>query len=316
MTKKPKPDFDRDEMEFLAEFSGPGRAMGSPRSPCPPPDLLRGAEGDALPPHLRFTVAEHLAACASCRMLAQDLADPEFLNATQAERTRIEKHVSDEINRTRPGRFAGFGFMKWLIPATAAALLVIASITWLQPRSSEPGEPPPAASQEKEPATPAPEPPATGPIETATLRLDKPPVKLSGALSLLFRSDGTSARNQFLADFAPALDAYRSDDFKGAADTLEEVTRKHAGYADPYFYLGVSRMFLGEHEEAIRALERTRELGSAALAQDARWYLGLAHLRAGRTNTALPHFQALCNEAGDYREKACNGLKELSSLPR
>jgi tetratricopeptide (TPR) repeat protein len=299
MTKKSKPDFNGDEMEYLAEFSGPGRATSSPRSSCPPPDVLRAAEEDVLPAHLQFTVAEHLAACAACR-----------------ERKRIEEHIYGEIDQTPPSRFDGFGFMKWLIPATAAALLAIASISWIQPRSSESVEPPTTANQQEEAATTAPEPPAIGPIETATLRLDKPPVKLSGSLSLIFRSDGTSDGNQFLADFAPALDAYRSDDFNGAADTLEEVTRKHAGYADPYFYLGVSRMFLGEHEEAIRALERTRELGSATLAQDARWYLGLAHLSAGRVDTALPHFQSLCNETGDHREKACHGVKELSSLPR
>ena len=89
--------------------------------------------------------------------------------------------------------------------------------------------------------------------------LEKAAIKVPAAAVLLYRSDAESDKN-FLNELAAALEPYRMDDYAEAARRLDVLAKKYPKYAEPHYYLGVSRLFSGENEAALGALNAARPL--------------------------------------------------------
>ena len=101
------------------------------------------------------------------------------------------------------------------------------------------------------------------------------------------------------------------DDYAEAARRLDVLAKKYPKYAEPHYYLGVSRLFLVENEAALGALNAARPLADGALRDDVSWYLAIALDRTGRSEDARREAEALCGHAGEYQQRACASVGEL-----
>jgi hypothetical protein len=299
MKQPSKPDFQPEEIRFAEECG----ALGSS---CPTPEVILAAQGEALPVNVRASVNEHISGCSLCAILMRDLMDPDFLQSTAVEQERIHDRVFGGIEAPEQSHRSKRRVLWLLVPAAATVLIIAGIYGFFLEAPAPPAQP---ASSDAQPA----DSPAESGLE-ALLVLGKPPVRLEASRALLFRSPGNSRQDSFLADLAPALDFYRADDFQRAADAFEQVAQKHPNAPEPFFYLGVSRLFLGEADQAVPALRKSRELGSEALNRDIAWYFGIAEFRRQRSEAAEAEFRRLCDEPGEHRDKACEVVNELSKV--
>ncbi len=288
-------DLEPREEEFLKDWGAPVSTMRARHAHCPSPQLLLAAQSEALPGEIKAGLADHLASCDLCRALARDLADEELSNPTTQEKARISKRV---LGESRAGRRQAIWNWLWR-PAPVAAVAVVAVLAVLSVyvgwESRRPG-PGPVASQ----------PPTV-------LRLDKAAVKLPATAVLVWRGDAQERQQRYLAELTRALEPYRADDFAEALRRLEVLERNYPRAAEAHFYAGVCQLFLGFNSDAVRSFENARGLAEEPLAPDVAWYLSLAYQRAGQTQQAMQGLQDLCQGKSEYRERACAGLKELSS---
>jgi TolA-binding protein len=148
--------------------------------------------------------------------------------------------------------------------------------------------------------------------ESVVFPLEKPPVKLPAESALIWRGQSGTEKEKLLADLGAALAFYRKDDYDTAARYLEQFTRQYPDSAEGHFYLGISLIFRERNTEAASALENAKRLAAGPLARDARWYLGLAYQREGKTALALAEWQELCANGGEYQSKACSAAQQLS----
>jgi len=293
MNERGKLDLDPEEQEFLRECAGPP----APGADCPGPGLLLAAQAGVLPEEAAPGVASHLASCRYCQVLVRDLKDREMAKLTTEEERRIRARIfSSAKSETTP----------WWLPlgrplpvAAMATLLVVAGVAIYFSRQSTPPRAGPVASKESAPTPVA-----------AALRLDKPPVRLPLASVLIPRGQG-GAQETYLRDLGAALDAYRKDDFAEAARRLEPLTTRYPRAVEAHFYLGVCRLFLQRNPQAVESFREAKGLAERPFARDIGWYLGLAYDRAGQPDLARVQLRALCEEPGEYQERACAALGEL-----
>jgi cytochrome c-type biogenesis protein CcmH/NrfG len=97
-------------------------------------------------------------------------------------------------------------------------------------------------------------------------------------------------------------------------EAFDQIAQKHPNAPEPFFYLGVSHLFLGEADQAVPALQKARELDSEALNRDIAWYLGIAEFRRQKSEAAEAEFRRLCDEPGAHRDNACAVVNELSKV--
>jgi TolA-binding protein len=109
-----------------------------------------------------------------------------------------------------------------------------------------------------------------------------------------------------------ALDLYRKGDDDAARALLETLTVNYPNSAEPFFYLGICQLFLGQNTEAVTSLRRSRQLATEPLASEAAWYLSVALVREGNRSQAAEILKQLCQSPGSYQTRACAGLDELS----
>ena len=141
------------------------------------------------------------------------------------------------------------------------------------------------------------------------LALQKPAVM--GTLGILTWRGANTDGEKFLNDIAPALDLYRADKYADAAARLESLSSQYKNSVEVFFYLGVSRLFLGEFSSAGVALERAARLADESFSAEVSWYLALAYQRSGRTPEAAALLSRLCSTPNAFRDKACAAFKEL-----
>jgi uncharacterized protein HemY len=82
------------------------------------------------------------------------------------------------------------------------------------------------------------------------------------------------------------MEAYRNGDFAAAAELL---SRAEEGDPTPglHFFLGITRLQIGDADGAVSALESALEPAGNAYEDEARLYLAKAHLSAGDAQAAL-----------------------------
>ncbi|MCB1022292.1 MAG: hypothetical protein KDC27_20350, partial [Acidobacteria bacterium] len=88
--------------------------MSAPR--CPDPDLLLASGEGVLPEQLEREAQAHLAECALCRQLLEDLRSPAFAEPTLDELARLERTVFAAKTKGRP----------WKTAAVIAAAVLLA----------------------------------------------------------------------------------------------------------------------------------------------------------------------------------------------
>jgi tetratricopeptide (TPR) repeat protein len=111
-----------------------------------------------------------------------------------------------------------------------------------------------------------------------------------------------------------AMALYEARDYRGALAAFEVRLEGESPDSHVLFYAGLSRLALGEAEEATLALEKVLRLGPSELKAPAEWYLALVHLRAhhlGETRSRLEH---IVQTGGFYQDKARGLLSALNRL--
>jgi hypothetical protein len=294
-------DPESDENDFLVKFDDTIQQLRARHQDCPRPDLLRSANAGAVPSALATSIAVHVAGCAMCQRLLDDLDDHAVDALTDVERQRIHRRVFAASGR-RDRRTIGAGTW-WVATATAAAIAASIVLTSIIP-AAEPPQLPPAPALRVAAGVPA----------RSVLELDKPALKLPVAAMLSLRA----APQARIRDIQDGLRLYREDDFRSAAARLERVAPT-ASLPQLGLYLGVSYLYLGDHLKAERTLSTTRPLVAEAMQPEVTWYLALAHVRAGQMAAARDELDGLCRGQSEFAGRACAGSLELagaSSSPR
>lgn len=310
-------DLEPFEREWLGEAAEPIRALRAARSACPPLPLLRAGLADALPGDLQSALTIHIDGCAACRMVQEGLRElPPPAEASADELRRILERVRSAPSAGRRKRAGIAAWLAWCPALAATALLVAAAAgTWYV---SVPAGPAPVSPATSVPAQ------AAGPLATADRPLpqplpqrgpaiDKPPVRMALAV-LTWRGEGEDAQ-RLMAAIAPAFDAYRADRFAEAAALLEKLGADHPDAVEIPFYLGVSRLLMGDAAGATTALQSAVPLADRTFEADVSWYLGIALARTGRDAEARARFSGLCRGASEYRARACAAVRELDTPP-
>ena len=121
-------DIDDDERQFLADA---GLPEGAPWRACPSLTVLLAADEGVLAPEAQTGVAGHLAECAFCRSLVQDVKEAGLGEPTADEHERIRARVHAQaasVQAPAPARrwwpVASQGF------ALAASLVLVIALGW------------------------------------------------------------------------------------------------------------------------------------------------------------------------------------------
>ncbi|HEY1909804.1 MAG TPA: hypothetical protein VGG73_02690 [Vicinamibacterales bacterium] len=298
-------DWDDEERAALENVREELDAIRDRHRDDPPIELLRASRADALPETLNEQVSSHLERSAWSRTLVEgaDSVEPALDSVVQARMlARIHADIGAAPRRRR-------WFQSWLLaPALAAAVIVLALVIFRRPQAPNQTAavavaPPPVA---KAPALPPSVPPTPGFI----LPLDKPDVKFT-ALALVLR--GSADGPKFTDAIAPGIRDYRSGDYAMAERELAALQPRYPNSVEVPFYLGVSRLFLGDVAGARAALEAARRVSDESFAPAIDWFLAVADERAGRLSDAHDALQRVCGAAGEYREKACDAATRIAS---
>jgi hypothetical protein len=288
-------DWDGREREALAAFREEFEALRERHRGDPPIEILRAARAGALPDALQGAAASHLEQNSWSRALV-DGAEAADASLDDAATSRLRRHVQREARADgRPRRWLAV----WRPALALAAVAVVAAVIIVR-RAVRP-EPPPVADAAHETAP--------APVRSAKpfrLRLDKPDVKLT-ATALVRR--GQVGGRRFVDEAAPALNAYRAGDYAAAAREFEALIPRYPTAVEVPFYLGVSRLFLGDVPGAIEALRSAQALGDATFSDDILWYLAVAHERAGWTAETRAELAELCRGASAYAARSCEAAR-------
>lgn len=129
----PRFDFDDDERRFLADVGWPA-GQEAPFRACPSLPLLLAADEGALPPETQDHVTSHLASCAFCRSLVQDIKEAGLGEPTAEENARIRARIESQSQLPAPARPAPARTPWWTGTAAglalAASLVLVAGLVW------------------------------------------------------------------------------------------------------------------------------------------------------------------------------------------
>ncbi len=246
---------------------------------------------DEMAPDERAQIADHILSCTECAVFFR------VITLIDAD-ANVAGKVADRRN--------AFGDWRGLA-AAAAVVLTIGLGVWWAVRGG-------ATTNDQLAGNANAQPPAAAPVvDTAPVPSAlwaslpaAPEVRLPADLVLTMRG-ADADRDAFLKAFGEAIAPYREKRFAEAAASLAPVAERFANVVEVWFYLGAARLYAGAPSEAIEPLRRAR--GSSVVGDDARWLQAVALQRAGRESEARAAVQALCSEAGPYRERACAVVK-------
>jgi tetratricopeptide (TPR) repeat protein len=281
-----KNDFDMDEKEFAARVQLPS---------CPDPALLYSAREGVLPDDQAERIRSHMSQCDVCTHLFEDLDSIAFGTPTPVEAA----HIRDRIQRQAPRAFEraqpteGWIRRRWWVPTLALAACGAVAVFVLKPTDTER----PAAQVAD--SRPLPE----VPLEKLAIH-----VSPSALLATRGASDGTQPSP---SELARSLQKYQSDDYAGAAEQLKPLAEKYPQDGTVRLYLGVSELFLKDHDEAAGDLAAATNVNDGARLADSEWYLGIAQLRRKKRDSAFVLFHDLCQGKSGYSQRACEIESQL-----
>jgi hypothetical protein len=236
----------------------------------------------------RIQVADHVVSCTDCATIF-----------------RVVSHVVADAKVIRIAADHRPALGDWRVLAAAAAVVLTIGLgTWWALRAGA------DRSQARADSAPPIAAPAVGvavaPSASWASLPSAPDVRLPPNLILAMR--GTEGdREAFLRAFGEAIAPYRAGRFGEAAAALAPVAERYSDVVETWFYLGTARLYNAAPAEAIEPLRRA--LTSEVVGADARWLQAVALQRAGQEVEARAALQAICDEAGDYRDRACAVVK-------
>lgn len=111
----------------------------------------------------------------------------------------------------------------------------------------------------------------------------------------------------------PAMSAYRSGDYAGAARQLEAVLTKQPSLTEARFYLGISRVLSGDRAAGTAELQHVIAAGDTPWLEPARFYLARTLLAAGDRAAAIAQLQQVVAIHGDLATPAQQLLDTLAN---
>jgi tetratricopeptide (TPR) repeat protein len=126
------------------------------------------------------------------------------------------------------------------------------------------------------------------------------------AISTITRGLNTNEPDNYSA----AIKSYMEGDYPAATAGFEGVSENDPSYASSRFYAGLSQLALGNYNKAIPLLSDNLAM-SGEYGKEARWYLGLAYLKASDKEKASECFRFLSSSDGFYRERSAKILRRL-----
>jgi hypothetical protein len=286
-TSERRTEFDADESAALRAIDWSAAAG---RVDCPDPALLTAAEDGLLDRSVTARVQAHVAACATCRQLAADLARIYEEDAGDGAVERIEARVRSTATWRPP--------TVWI--AAGAGLAAAAAIIFALLR-------PTAVVTPDQTTTPV----ATIADAKATaFRPDRPKVTPPD-VNLTLRSD-TTTRVSLATQIGDALDLLDAGDVRGAIARLDPIAASNPRSRDAQLALGAALLHDRRPADAMRALDAARAALSAGARDDEiDWFLAIALAQTGARDRARVLLDPLCRREGGRRTDACAGLMEL-----
>jgi TolA-binding protein len=258
---------------------------------------------------------DHFFACHDCFRTVQGLED--------ARRVLVENAFPETRKEAGgAGRISGHGLpYPWM--AAAAALAIVAGLSPMVRRGSNPPQAP--AATRPVTASPAPQPEVISPTrlpaapaappqgaamstarESAGGRLERwAAVTPPQYVSLTTRSGQDQEADLTARAFDEAMSHYSAGRYRQAADGLDAIAAREPAAAHIHFFLGISELMTGNVARARGALQRSADAGTTPYSDEAHFYLAKAALRAGDLTTAARELEiAVDREAGPNGEAA------------
>jgi tetratricopeptide (TPR) repeat protein len=301
-----KNDIGPEEQELLKQFGTSFEALRANHADCPKPEILLASQAGVLEGEAARIVATHLEKCGFCRILLRDLSDAELTAARPDEERRVRERVLNAAKASSKAEKAGGGSLAiWFRKAWAvAALAGVALVAVLWVRLHQPivpvSTPVTVSVQPAQPAAPS------------VFQWEKLPVKLQASSILVWRGAPRTAQEKYASELTAALAFYRDANYAEAAKQLAKVAESFPRGVEAQLYLGISLLQLQQNVEAIAPLTAAQKLGPEQFREDATWFLALAYERTHDTQHALVELQKLRQWKGDYSQRACTGIQELS----
>jgi len=126
------------------------------------------------------------------------------------------------------------------------------------------------------------------------------------AVSSVTRSISASGNDTYKL----ALENYKSGNYPDAAKGFYEEMVQEMGSPSPRFFLGITQIALQDYNQAINLLDEVANQ-QGELSKDARWYLGLAYIKAGNKTKASECFELLAKSPGFYTRRSEKILRRL-----
>jgi hypothetical protein len=120
-----------------------------------------------------------------------------------------------------------------------------------------------------------------------------------------------SGTSQVTRELNRALEPYRKGDYRAAATALDGFLLDHPDEATAVLYLGISRLFVDEPQNALEILRAIPGSAPEPVMAEAAWYsvVGIARLRD--PSSAEAEARVLCDAKGPAAPKACAALDRL-----
>jgi len=114
-----------------------------------------------------------------------------------------------------------------------------------------------------------------------------------------------------IRDLNAALEPYRKGDYRAAASALDGFLLDHPDQPTAVLYLGISRLFMDEPQNALEILRSIPGSASEEVMAEASWYsvIGIARLRD--PSAAEAEARALCAAKGPASPRACAAVERL-----
>jgi Flp pilus assembly protein TadD len=104
---------------------------------------------------------------------------------------------------------------------------------------------------------------------------------------------------------------YARGDYRGAITGLRAAARLDPDAAHAAFFLGISCVLSGQHDEGIRALRQTIQLGDSPFLEEAHFYLAKALLQRNDSVSARQELMRTIELKGTLEQQARQLLAEL-----
>jgi hypothetical protein len=108
-----------------------------------------------------------------------------------------------------------------------------------------------------------------------------------------------------------ALEPYRKGDYVAAATALDGLLLDHPGDPVATLYLGISRLFMDEPQNALEILRGMPGSASDAVMAESEWYSVVGAARLRDPSAAEDAARALCERKGPASPRACAALERL-----